>query len=142
MTPITYNPDTAPILWLIGYGYRPAWQPAASLNPPPGNKWFPRDPIFRPPTNPSPGPGHHCVINCDVIVPPTLPPVNPPPLAPLPLEGAALYLVAALTTLFIFAVARWGVSWLRTLISCFDRNYDSTGWCGHDNLMPKGGYAK
>ena len=29
----TYDPDTAPVLNLIGHGYRPAWQPADYIGP-------------------------------------------------------------------------------------------------------------
>mgnify|MGYP001565534288 CR=1 FL=1 len=36
MKPAQYNPETAPVLDLIGYGYRPAWMPADYIGPPPG----------------------------------------------------------------------------------------------------------
>jgi hypothetical protein len=63
-------------------------------------------------------------------------------MAPVPLSGAGLYLAAALVALAGVAVLRWGAGWVRTLAHCFDGNYDGTGWCGHDNLMPKGGYTQ
>ena len=35
MTPfaLPYNPDAAPVLWLVGHGFVPAWQPADFIGP-------------------------------------------------------------------------------------------------------------
>ena len=147
MKPAQYNPETAPVLDLIGYGYRPAWMPADYIGPrldcpmwvpgPDADLAYSKFDPFEVVEDLGMGEAMYTPLAISPIpteafftfkeVPPCC---NPgPELAVVSVPASGLLMLACIAAFMV----------CRTLCR---HDHPGSGWVGHDSQMPKGGYKE